>query len=71
MAVAFLGGLSTGVTSMYGTGLDFPSVFPGFSRVQASLWLWPEPAYAYPSEGPRLVATTGDEIPPAVEGEVG
>lgn len=39
MVVAFLGGLSTGVTSMYGTGLDFSSVFPRFSRVQASLFI--------------------------------
>jgi purine-cytosine permease-like protein len=37
MVVAFLGGLSTGVTSLYGTGLDFSSVFPRLSRVQASL----------------------------------
>ncbi|HEX5994374.1 MAG TPA: cytosine permease [Jiangellales bacterium] len=37
MVVAFLGGLSTGVTSLYGTGLDFSSVLPRFSRVQASL----------------------------------
>ncbi len=35
--VAFLGGMSTGVTSVYGTGLDFSSVFPRLSRVQASL----------------------------------
>jgi purine-cytosine permease-like protein len=39
MVVAFLGGLSTGVTSLYGTGLDFSSVFPRFSRVQASLFI--------------------------------
>src|SRR3954454_2265562 len=37
MVVAFLGGLSTGITSLYGTGLDFSSVFPRLSRVQASL----------------------------------
>lgn len=37
MVVAFLGGMSTGVTSLYGTGLDFSSVFPRLSRVQASL----------------------------------
>jgi purine-cytosine permease-like protein len=37
IAVAFLGGMSTGITSLYGTGLDFSSVFPRFSRVQASL----------------------------------
>lgn len=39
MVVAFLGGLSTGVTSMYGTGLDFSSVFPRFSRVRASVFI--------------------------------
>jgi len=39
MVVAFLGGLSTGVTSLYGTGLDFSSVFPRLSRVQASLFI--------------------------------
>jgi purine-cytosine permease-like protein len=37
MVVAFLGGLSTGITSLYGTGLDFSSVFPRLSRIQASL----------------------------------
>jgi purine-cytosine permease-like protein len=37
MIVAFLGGLSTGVTSLYGTGLDFSSVFPRLTRVAASL----------------------------------
>jgi purine-cytosine permease-like protein len=37
--VAFLGGMSTGITSLYGTGLDFSSVFPRFSRVQASLFI--------------------------------
>lgn len=37
MAVAFIGGLSTGTTSLYGTGLDFSSVFPKFSRVQATI----------------------------------
>jgi purine-cytosine permease-like protein len=37
MAVAFIGGLSTGTTSLYGTGLDFSSVFPRFSRVQATI----------------------------------
>ncbi|MGQ7295985.1 purine-cytosine permease family protein [Quadrisphaera sp. KR29] len=37
MVVAFLGGMSTGITSLYGTGLDFSSVFPRLSRVQASL----------------------------------
>lgn len=39
IVVAFFGGLSTGVTSLYGTGLDFSSVFPRFSRVQASLFI--------------------------------
>lgn len=37
MLVAFLGGLSTGTTSLYGTGLDFSSVFPHFNRVQATI----------------------------------
>ncbi|HEX6443779.1 MAG TPA: cytosine permease [Streptosporangiales bacterium] len=37
MVVAFLGGMSTGVTSLYGTGLDFSSVFPRLTRVRASL----------------------------------
>lgn len=37
IVVAFIGGLSTGTTSLYGTGLDFSSVFPRFSRVQATL----------------------------------
>lgn len=37
MVVAFIGGLSTGTTSLYGTGLDFSSVFPRFSRVQATI----------------------------------
>jgi len=37
MLVAFIGGLSTGTTSLYGTGLDFSSVFPRFSRVQATI----------------------------------
>ncbi|MEB0003006.1 cytosine permease [Cryobacterium sp. MDB1-18-2] len=37
MVVAFIGGLSTGTTSLYGTGLDFSSVVPRFSRVQATI----------------------------------
>lgn len=37
MVIALLGGMSTGVTSLYGTGLDFSSVFPRLSRVQATL----------------------------------
>jgi purine-cytosine permease-like protein len=39
IVVAVLGGLSTGITSLYGTGLDFSSVFPRLSRVQASLFI--------------------------------
>lgn len=39
VVIAFLGGMSTGVTSLYGTGLDFSSVFPRLSRVQASLFI--------------------------------
>jgi purine-cytosine permease-like protein len=31
--------MSTGVTSLYGTGLDFSSVFPRLNRVQASLFI--------------------------------
>ncbi|HEY8318459.1 MAG TPA: cytosine permease [Amnibacterium sp.] len=37
IVVAFIGGLSTGTTSLYGTGLDFSSVFPRFTRVQATI----------------------------------
>ncbi|MDP9026161.1 MAG: cytosine permease [Actinomycetota bacterium] len=37
LIVAFIGGLSTGTTSLYGTGLDFSSVFPRFTRVQATI----------------------------------
>ena len=37
IVVAFVGGLSTGTTSLYGTGLDFSSVFPKLSRVQATI----------------------------------
>ena len=39
LLVAFLGGMSTGVTSLYGTGLDFSSVFPRLSRVQSTLFI--------------------------------
>jgi purine-cytosine permease-like protein len=39
MLVAFLGGMSTGITALYGTGLDFSSVFPRLSRVQASMFI--------------------------------
>jgi purine-cytosine permease-like protein len=34
--IAVIGGLSTGTTSLYGTGLDFSSVFPFLSRVQST-----------------------------------
>ena len=37
IVVAFIGGLSTGTTSLYGTGLDFASVFPQLSRVRATI----------------------------------
>ncbi|WP_250562203.1 purine-cytosine permease family protein [Sphaerisporangium fuscum] len=36
IAIALIGGLSTGTTSLYGTGLDFSSIFPKLSRVQAT-----------------------------------
>lgn len=35
--LAVIGGLSTGSTSLYGTGLDFSSVFPKLSRVQSTI----------------------------------
>ncbi|MEU3611887.1 cytosine permease [Streptomyces sp. NPDC006872] len=35
--LALIGGMSTGTTSLYGTGLDFSSVFPRLSRVQATV----------------------------------
>lgn len=35
--IALIGGMSTGTTALYGTGLDFSSVFPRFSRVQATI----------------------------------
>ncbi|GAA4324555.1 cytosine permease [Streptomyces venetus] len=35
--LALIGGLATGTTALYGTGLDFSSVFPRLSRVQATL----------------------------------
>ena len=38
-AIALIGGMSTGATSLYGTGLDFSSVFPRFNRVQATLFI--------------------------------
>ncbi|MEV5750260.1 cytosine permease [Actinoallomurus sp. NPDC052308] len=37
LVVAFLGGMSTGVTALYGTGLDFSSVFPRLNRVRSTL----------------------------------
>lgn len=37
MLLALISGLSTGTTSLYGTGLDFSSVFPKFSRAHATL----------------------------------
>lgn len=35
--IAVVGGMSTGTTSLYGTGLDFSSIFPRLSRVQATV----------------------------------
>jgi purine-cytosine permease-like protein len=35
--LAVLSGMSTGTTSLYGTGLDFSSVFPRLSRARATL----------------------------------
>jgi purine-cytosine permease-like protein len=35
--IALVGGMSTGTTALYGTGLDFSSVFPRFNRVQATM----------------------------------
>lgn len=37
VVIALIGGLSTGTTSLYGTGLDFSSVFPRLSRVQSTI----------------------------------
>jgi purine-cytosine permease-like protein len=37
IAVAVIGGLSTGTTALYGTGLDFSSIFVRLSRVQATV----------------------------------
>ena len=37
--LALIGGMSTGTTSLYGTGLDFSSVFPRFNRVQATVFI--------------------------------
>lgn len=35
--LAIIGGMSTGTTALYGTGLDFSSIFPRLSRVQATV----------------------------------
>jgi hypothetical protein len=35
--IAVIGGLSTGTTSLYGTGLDFSSMFPRLSRFQSTV----------------------------------
>jgi purine-cytosine permease-like protein len=37
LALSVLSGMSTGTTSLYGTGLDFSSVFPSLTRPQATL----------------------------------
>lgn len=37
LLLALISGMSTGTTSLYGTGLDFSSVFPSLSRVQSTL----------------------------------
>jgi purine-cytosine permease-like protein len=37
LLLAILSGMSTGTTSLYGTGLDFSSVFPRLSRARATL----------------------------------
>lgn len=37
--IALIGGMSTGTTALYGTGLDFSSVFARFSRVQATIFV--------------------------------
>ena len=39
LLLAIIGGMSTGSTSLYGTGLDFSSVFPKLSRVQATIFI--------------------------------
>ena len=39
LLLAIIGGMSTGSTSLYGTGLDFSSVFPRLSRVQATIFI--------------------------------
>ncbi|MCA2190507.1 cytosine permease [Nonomuraea cavernae] len=37
--IALIGGMSTGTTSLYGTGLDFSSVFASFTRVRATVFV--------------------------------
>lgn len=37
LGLALVSGMSTGTTSLYGTGLDFSSVFPRLSRVRATV----------------------------------
>ncbi|MFJ4623892.1 purine-cytosine permease family protein [Streptomyces sp. NPDC088812] len=37
--LALIGGMATGTTALYGTGLDFSSVFTRFSRVQATVFI--------------------------------
>lgn len=37
--IALIGGLSTGTTALYGTGLDMSSVFTKLSRVAATVWI--------------------------------
>nr|WP_083467187.1 cytosine permease [Kibdelosporangium sp. MJ126-NF4]CEL21779.1 Cytosine/purine/uracil/thiamine/allantoin permease family protein [Kibdelosporangium sp. MJ126-NF4] len=37
--LALIGGMSTGTTALYGTGLDFSSVFPRLSRVRATVFI--------------------------------
>lgn len=39
LLLAVLSGMSTGTTSLYGTGLDFSSVFPTLSRAAATLFI--------------------------------
>jgi purine-cytosine permease-like protein len=39
LCLAILSGMSTGTTSLYGTGLDFSSVLPQLSRPQATLFI--------------------------------
>jgi purine-cytosine permease-like protein len=39
LLLAVLSGMSTGTTSLYGTGLDFSSVFPRLGRPQATLFI--------------------------------